>query len=52
MPDAQPTHGIFIKYGRFHADAFGRPAVLTILLALVVASPADCSASGEIKRER
>jgi hypothetical protein len=36
MPDAQPTHGIFIKYGRFHADAFGRPAVLTILLALVV----------------
>jgi hypothetical protein len=35
MRDAPPAHGIFIKWGRFQAGAFGRPAVLTVLVIAV-----------------
>jgi hypothetical protein len=36
MSDIRPTHGIFIKWGRFQAGAIGWPAVVTILVIVVV----------------
>jgi hypothetical protein len=35
MSDIRPAHGIFIKWGRFQAGAFGKPAVLTVLVIVV-----------------
>jgi hypothetical protein len=35
MSDIRPAHGIFIKWGRFQAGAFGTPAVLTVFAAMV-----------------
>jgi hypothetical protein len=37
MPDIRPSHGIFIKWGRFQAGAFGWPAVITVLATVVAA---------------
>lgn len=36
MFDIRPAHGIFIKWGRFQVGAFGWPAVVTVLVAIVV----------------
>jgi hypothetical protein len=35
MSDLRPTHGIFIKWGRFQAGAVGIPAVLMVVVAVV-----------------
>ncbi len=35
MSDFRPAHGIFIKWSRFQAGAFGIPAVVTVLVAVV-----------------
>jgi hypothetical protein len=35
MSDIRPSHGIFIKWGRVQAGAFGWPAVLTVLVTVV-----------------
>jgi hypothetical protein len=35
MSDFRPVHGIFIKWGRFQAGAFGIPAVATVLVSVV-----------------
>jgi hypothetical protein len=35
MSDFRPSHGIFIKWGRFQAGAFGWPAVVTVLTTVV-----------------
>jgi hypothetical protein len=37
MTNIRPSHGLFIKWGRFQIGAFGRPAVLTVLVAVVAA---------------
>jgi hypothetical protein len=37
MSDIRPAHGIFIKWGRFQAGAFGWPAVLTVLVIVSAA---------------
>jgi hypothetical protein len=37
MLDIRPSHGIFIRWGRFQAGAFGWPAVITVLVTVVAA---------------
>jgi len=39
MSDIPPSHGIFIEWGRFQAGAFGCPAILTVLAAVVAGFP-------------
>jgi hypothetical protein len=35
MSSFRSRHGLFIKWGRFQVGAFGRPAVLTVLVIVV-----------------